>query len=150
MSDKCEYTFLDRFGRQVWRTAKGTTRTDARNERRQHLAGVHRSRGRPCDLTVGEVARLWLERGVGAGGAWEPRTRACYGEVVGGYIERSVDPRLSPLGDVKIAGLTVDRVARWSRANQPTLSVSTATAALGVVRQICRYAERRAGSTTTQ
>ena len=141
--DKFEYTFRDSFGRQVWRTAKGTTRTTAHNERRQQLASVHRSHGGPCGLTVGEVARLWLERGVGATGPWEPRTRSSYGDTVSRYINRSVDPTLSPLGDVKIAALAVDRVARWSQANQPTLGVSTATGALGVLRQVCRYAERQ-------
>ena len=84
-----------------------------------------------------------MERGVGANGRWEPRTRDKYGELVSGYIERAVDPSLSPLGDVKLSALTVDRIARWSQANQPALAASTASAALGVVQQICRYGERQ-------
>jgi integrase len=141
--DKFEYTYRNETGRQVWRTASGTTRTDARNERREQLGMVRRSDKQPCELTVGEVARLWLVRGVGSGGRWEASTYRRYEEHVAGLIERSVDPALAAIGDVKLVELTVDRVAIWSEANQRLRAVNTAGHALGHLHQICQYAVRQ-------
>ena len=63
-------------------------------------------------------------------------------------IERSVDPTVSPIGDVKLSELSADRVAEWSRAIQRVRAVNTARHVLGHLRQICQYG--RAGSPRTR
>ena len=65
-SGRYEFTFRDATGRQVWQTAKGDTRADAKAERAEVLARMHKGeRVERTTMTVGAVARLWLERGVG-------------------------------------------------------------------------------------
>ena len=61
---KYEFTYRDATGRQVWQTAKGDTKADAKAERAELLARMHKGeRVERTTLTVGEVAQLWLERG---------------------------------------------------------------------------------------
>src|SRR5712691_3593878 len=76
---KYEFTYRDATGRQVWQTARGDTKADAKAERGDLLARMHKGeRVERTALTVGEVARLWLERGNGQNGRWAPSTREGY------------------------------------------------------------------------
>jgi len=81
-------------------------------------------------MTVGEVARLWLERGTGQKGRWAPSTLEGYERIVRRHIEHSTDPSQRPLGTVKLRELSIDRVARWSQANERALAPTTAVIAL--------------------
>src|SRR5207237_622343 len=94
-------------------------------------------------LTVGEVARLWLERGTGQKGRWAPSTLEGYERIVRLHIERSTDPSQKPLGTVKLRDLSADRVARWSHANERALAPTTAVIALVTLNSVCRFAVRR-------
>src|SRR5437016_13067208 len=61
-----EFSYRDATGRQVWETAKGSTKADAKAERAELLARMHRGeRVERTTLTVSEVAQLWLERASG-------------------------------------------------------------------------------------
>ncbi len=73
-------------------------------------------------MTVGEVARLWLERGTGQKGRWAPSTLEGYERHVRRHIEASTDPTQKPIGTVKLRDLTIDRVAAWSQANECALA----------------------------
>ena len=94
-------------------------------------------------MTVGEVARLWLERGTGQKGRWAPSTLEGYERIVRRHIEHSTDPSQRPLGTVKLRELSIDRVARWSEANERALAPTTAVIALVTLGQVCRFAVRR-------
>src|SRR5437763_17140222 len=66
VAGKYEFSYRDATGRQVWQTAKGSTRADAGAERAELLARMHQWRAsRRTTLTVSEVAQLWLERASG-------------------------------------------------------------------------------------
>ena len=58
-------------------------------------------------------------------------------------IEHSTDPSQHPLETVKLRELSIDRVARWSQANERALAPTTAVIALVSLNQVCRYAVRR-------
>src|SRR5438067_9391933 len=123
VAGKYEFTYRDATGRQVWQTAKGDTKADAKAERAETLARMHKGeRVERTSLTVGEVARLWLERGTGQKGRWAPSTLEGYERIVRLHIERSTDPSQRPLGTVKLRDLRADRVARWSHANEHPLA----------------------------
>jgi integrase len=92
---------------------------------------------------VGQVARLWLERGVGQKGRWASSTREGYERHVRLHIEQSTDPNQKPLGTVRLRDLTVDRGAAWSAANERALAPTTAVIALIALGRICRFAVRR-------
>src|ERR1041384_8196710 len=69
VAGRYEFTYRDATGRQVWQTAKGTTKADAKAERAELLARMHKGeRVERTALTLGEVAQLWLERGTGKNG----------------------------------------------------------------------------------
>jgi hypothetical protein len=71
-----EFTYRDATGRRVWQTAKDTTKADVKTERAELPARAYRGEHvERTGLTVGEVARLWLERGTGQKGRWAPSTR---------------------------------------------------------------------------
>jgi integrase len=124
--------------------AKGETKADAKAERAELLARMHRGeRVERTSMTVGEVARLWLERGTGQKGRWAPSTLEGYERIVRRHIERSTDPTQNPLAKVKLRELSIDRVARWSEANERALAPTTAVIALVTLNQVCRYAVRR-------
>src|SRR5437667_7784558 len=73
VAGKYEFTYRDATGRQVWQTAKGETKADAKAERAELLARMHRGeRAERTSTTVGEVARVWLQRGTGQKGRWAP------------------------------------------------------------------------------
>jgi len=77
VAGKYEFSYRDATGRQVWQTAKGSTRADAGAERAELLARMHQWRAsRRTTLTVSEVAQLWLERASGPQGQWADSTRA--------------------------------------------------------------------------
>src|SRR5712692_9464876 len=60
---KFEFIYLDSAGRQRWQTAKGDTKADAKAERAEMVARLHRGeRVERSSRTVGEVAGAWLER----------------------------------------------------------------------------------------
>src|SRR5256885_10402014 len=83
VAGKYEFTYRDATGRQVWQTAKGDTKADAKAERAETLARMHRGeRVERTSMTVGEVARLWLERGTGQKGRWAPSTLEGYDRIV--------------------------------------------------------------------
>src|SRR4051795_4635537 len=79
VAGKYEFTYRDATGRQVWQTAKGETKADAKAERGELLARMHRGeRVERTALTVREVAERWLERGIGKHGRWADSTRERY------------------------------------------------------------------------
>ena len=83
VAGKYEFSYRDATGRQVWQTAKGSTRADAGAERAELLARMHQWRAsRRTTLTVSEVAQLWLERASGPQGQWAPSTRERYERIV--------------------------------------------------------------------
>jgi len=83
VAGKYEFTYRDATGRQVWQTTKGETKADARAERAELLARMHRGeRVERTTLTVSEVAQLWLERASGPQGQWAPSTRERYERIV--------------------------------------------------------------------
>jgi integrase len=140
---KFEFTYRDVTGRQVWQTAKGGTRADAKAERAETFARMHRGqRVERTNLTVGEVANLWLARGTGCRGRWAEGTRERYEQIVRLYIESSPDPNKRPLGLLKLRDVTIDRVADWSRTNERTRAPTTALLALIVLNQVFRFAVR--------
>jgi hypothetical protein len=105
--------------RQVWQTADGMTKADAKAERAELVARVRLGhRVERTSLTVGQVARQWVQRDIGPRGPWEPSTRERYERVVRRFIEGSADPTRRPLGDLKLRDLPADRIAAWSQANQ--------------------------------
>jgi integrase len=128
---KYEFTYRDATGRQVWQVAKCDSKANAKAERAELVARMHRGeRFERTSLTVGEVARLWLERGTGQTGRWAPSTLEGYERIVRRHIERSTDPKQKPLAGVKLRELSIDRVAAWSQANERALAPTTAVIAL--------------------
>jgi integrase len=141
---KFEFTYRDATGRQVWQTAKGTTRAAAKAERAEMFARLHRGdRVERTNMTVGEVGRLWLERGTGVRGPWSESTRKCYVEVVRRTIQSSPDPARRPLGERRLRDLTIDNIAAWSRANERAFAPTTARLALNTLNRVFRFAVRR-------
>ena len=141
---KYEFTYRDANGRQVWQTANGTTKADAKAERAELLARMHKGeRVERTTLTVSEVAQLWLERASGPQGKWARPTRERYERIVRLHIDASADPAVRPIGDCKLRQLTMDRVAAWSQANERVLAPTTARIVLIALNQICRFAVRR-------
>ncbi len=141
---KFEYTYRDATGRQVWQTAAGITRADAKAERAETVARMHRGeRVERTNLTVGEVARLWLERGIGHRGPWSDSTRQRYEHVVRMCIGQSRDRSQRPLGERRLREVTIDMVATWSRANERAYAPTTALLALIALNQVFRFAARR-------
>src|SRR5206468_10658410 len=66
-----------------WQTAKGDTLADAKAERAEVVARLHRGeRVERTKRTVSEAAQAWLERGRGQRGPWDPVTRERYERVV--------------------------------------------------------------------
>ena len=73
VAGKYEFTYRDATGRQVWQTARGAMKRTPKPSA-PSCSRMHRGeRVERTSLTVGEVARLWLERGVGQKGRWAPR-----------------------------------------------------------------------------
>ncbi|MDP9223630.1 MAG: hypothetical protein M3P18_07190 [Actinomycetota bacterium] len=68
-------TYHEATGRQIWQTAKGDTKPDAKAERAELLAQHRGERVERTTLTVSEVAQVWLERGTRPRGSWSPTTR---------------------------------------------------------------------------
>src|SRR5437870_2573744 len=92
VAGKYEFSYRDATGRQVWQTAKGSTKTDAKAERAELLARMHRGeRVERATLTVSEVAQLWFERASGPQGRWAPSTRERYERIVRRHIDASAD-----------------------------------------------------------
>jgi integrase len=144
VADKFEFTYRDTTGRQIWQTARNATKVEAKAERAELVARIRLGeRVERTTVTVGAVARRWVERGIGQRGRWEPSTHERNERIVRRCIDASVDPTLRPLGELKARDLTVDRVAAWSRANERVLAPSTAKLALAALNQVCRYAFRR-------
>ncbi len=142
--DKFEFTYRDSSGRQIWKTAKGSSKGDAKAERAEVVGRLHR--GERLEATariVSDAARLWLERGTGTAGQWEDETRVRYERVVRTAILKSPDRSGPALGTVRLRDLTVDQVAGWSRVNERVLAPTTAAMALRCLGQICRLAVRR-------
>jgi hypothetical protein len=62
MDSRYEFTYMDSARRQRWQTAKGDTKADAKAERAEMLARLHRGeRVERSSRTIGEVAEAWLE-----------------------------------------------------------------------------------------
>src|SRR5437899_2036777 len=124
--------------------AKGDTLADAKAERAEMVARLHRGeRVERTKRTVSDAARAWLERGRGQRGPWDPVTRERYERVVRRHVLGSADPQRRPLGEMKLRDLTPDHVAEWSQRNEQTLARKTALLALIALRQILRYAVRQ-------
>src|SRR5438445_7655187 len=112
VAGKYEFSYRDATGRQVWQTAKGSTKADAKAERAELLARMHRGeRVERTALTVSEVAELWLERASGPQGQWTDSTHERYERIVRRHIDGSADRTRSPLGPCKLRDLSMDRVA---------------------------------------
>ena len=141
---KFEFTYRDATGRQVWQTANGTTRAAAKVERAETFARLRRGeRVERTNMSVSEVAQLWLERGAGVGGPWSEATRKTYGQMVRRTIESSPDPARRPLGERRVRDLTIDHIAAWSRANERTYAPTTAWLALTTLNRVLQFAVRR-------
>ena len=137
-------TDTDSARRLRWQTAKGDTKADAKAERAEMLARLHRGeRVERSNRTVGEVAEAWLERGRGKKGPWDATTRERYDRIVRQQVLASTDPTRRPLGETKLRDVTVDRVALWSQGNEQALAPSTAKLALIALNQVPRFAVRR-------
>src|SRR5262245_44793097 len=88
VAGRYEFTYRDATGRQVWQTAKGETNGDAKAERAELVARMHKGeRVERTTLTVSEVAALWLERGTGQKGRWALSTRERYVRIVRQHID---------------------------------------------------------------
>src|SRR5439155_12007000 len=108
VAGKYEFTYRDATGRQVWQTSKGDAKADAKAERAELLARMHKGeRVERTSMTVGEVARLWLDRGTGQKGRWAVSTLEGYERIGRRHIERSTDPTQKPLATVKLRDLTI-------------------------------------------
>jgi len=141
---KFEFFFRDSTHRQRWQTAKGDTLADAKAERAEMVARLHRGeRVERTKRTVSEAAQAWLERGRGQRGPWDPVTRERYERIVRRHVLGSADPQRRPLGEMKLRDLTPDHVAEWSQRNEQTLARDTAQLALIALNQIFRFAVRR-------
>ena len=144
MTGKFEFTFRDFSGRQIWQTAKGSSKQLAKLERSEVVGklrkGVHLE---STSQTVGDAAALWLERGVGRNGEWQPVSRERYERLVRNMILRSLNPALVPVGNIKLRDLSADDVAAWSRSNESFVAPTTAASALRCLGRICRLAVRR-------
>src|SRR5713226_2613313 len=81
-------------------------------------------------MTVGEAAKLWLERGTGPRGRWEEETRERYERVVRQCIDSSPDPGKRPLVAQKLRDVTADSVADWCRMNERALAPTHALRSL--------------------
>ena len=139
-----EFSFRDATGRQIWQTAKGDSKADAKTERTELLARMYRGeRVERTTLTVSEVAKLWLERASGPQGRWADSTRERYDRIVRLHIDATADLTSAPIGACKLRDLTMDRVAAWSLANERALAPTTASIALIALNQVCRFAVRR-------
>jgi hypothetical protein len=104
---KYEFTYRDAAGRQVWQTANGDTKADAKAERAELLVRMHKGeRVERTTLTVSEVAQLWLERGSGPQGKWAPPTRERYERIVRLHIDACADPGARPIGACRLRDLT--------------------------------------------
>src|SRR5437667_2286413 len=124
---KFEFFFRDSTHRQRWQTAKGDTLADAKAERAEVVARLHRGeRVERTKRTVSEAAQAWLERGRGQRGPWDPVTRERYERIVRRHVLGSADPQRRPLGEMKLRDLTPDHVAEWSQRNEQTLARDTA------------------------
>ena len=116
---KYEFTYRDATRRQIWQTAKGTTKADAKAERADLVARLRLGhRVERTNLTVAAVARQWVERGIGQHGRWDESTRERYDRIVRRTIEASADPARLTIGTLKLRDLNVDRVAAWSQLNE--------------------------------
>src|SRR5438270_11196787 len=105
-----EFSYRDATGRQVWQTAKGDTKADAKAERTELLARMHRGeRVERTTLTVSEVAQLWLERASGPQGQWADSTRERYDRIVRLHIDASADASTGPTGSCKLRDPSMDR-----------------------------------------
>src|SRR5947207_7667008 len=84
-----EFTFRDSTHRQRWQTAKGDTLADAKAERAEMVARLHRGeRVERTKRTVSDAAQAWLERGRGQRGPWDPVTRERYERAVRRHVLR--------------------------------------------------------------
>ena len=117
---KFEFTYRDATGRQVWQTANGTTRVAAKAERAETFARLRRGeRVERTNMSVGDVAQLWLERGAGVRGPWSESTRRTYGEMVRRTIESSPDPYSAGSEDHLLhAGLRTGRDVGHDHGNE--------------------------------
>jgi integrase len=141
---KFEFTYRDATGRQVWQTAKGTTRAAAKAERAETFSRLRRGeRVERTNMTVGEVALLWVERGAGLRGPWSQLSRKRYEQVVRRTIQSSPDPARRPLGERRLRDLTIETVAAWSRVNERAFAPTTALHALSTLSQVLRFAVRQ-------
>ena len=95
------------------------------------------------NLTVGAVARQWIDRGTGQRGRWDDANHERYERMVRRTIEASLDPARLPLGTTKVRDLNVDLIAAWSQLNEQTMAPTTASLALITLNQVCKFALRR-------
>jgi hypothetical protein len=110
VAGKYEVTYRDATGRQVWQTASGDTKTDAKNERDELVARMHKGECvERTNLTVAEVAQLWLERGTGPKGRWSRSTHERYECVVRNHINASAEERQRP---IKLQAARAERRSR--------------------------------------
>src|SRR5438270_12565126 len=87
-----EFSYRDATGRQAWQTAKASTKADAKAERAELLARMHRGeRVERTTLTVSEVAQLWLERASGPQGQWADSTHERYERIARLHTDASPD-----------------------------------------------------------
>jgi len=106
-----EFTYRDATGLQVWQTARVETKADAKAERAELLARMHKGeRVERTALRVSEVAAVWLERGTGQNDRWAPSTRERYRRIVRQHIDGGPELGARPIGACKLRELSMDRV----------------------------------------
>ena len=129
---------------EATQTTKGDTKANAKAERGQMVARLHRGeRVERSSRTVSEALQVWLERGRGPRGPWEPATRVRYEQIARIHVQGSTDPNHLPLGERPLREVTPDCVAVWSQGNERRLTPSIAKLALIVLNQVFRFALRR-------
>jgi integrase len=111
---KFEFTYMDSAGRQRWQTVKGDTKADAKAERAEMVARLHRGeRVERSSRTVGDVAAVWLERARGKNGPWDAPTKQQYDRIVRQQVLASVDEARRPLGINPVLQLEPGEKPRW-------------------------------------
>ena len=116
IAGKFEFVYRDSTRRQRWQTANGDTKADAKAERVEILARLHRGeRIERSSRTVAEVAEAWLERSRGQNGPWDTATAERYRRVVQLQLPACADPTRRLLGELKLRDL---RRTGWRNGKQ--------------------------------
>jgi integrase len=144
VAGKYEFSYRDATGRQVWQTANGETKADARSERADLVSRMRRGqRVERTTLTVSQVAQLWVERRAGRRDAGLRRRASGTSGLCADTSTPPLTLAHSQSEAASCATLSMDRVAAWSQANERALAPTSARIAPNALNQVCRFAVRR-------